>query len=135
MARWATTIEVAGVSFTGCRGEILDGWQFATPYSGSIDTAADGTPHPQVVNRGVKGLAFGLQLASAQIATILEALEAINDAIAAQEAFAVRLADGLFDIDVVAHVDYSQQWFAPGKESEGWVEGVTFRFVSAGVNV
>jgi hypothetical protein len=131
MPRWATTIEVAGVVFTGCRGEILDGQEFLTPYAGSVDWAAEGTPQPQVVNRGVRGIQFGLQMASTEAAKLAALADAVAAAQAAQEAFPVRLVDELYDINVLAHPDYTQRWLAHGRPAEGWVEGVTLRFVAA----
>jgi hypothetical protein len=132
MGRFASTIEIAGVSFTGCRGFILDGEQFATSVRGSADWAADGTPHVQMVAVGAKGLQFGVQLVQSQNAKLAEMLEAIEDAQAQGQTFEVRLADGLFDIHVHAYVDFTQGWFQRGQESEGWTANTTVRFISMG---
>ena len=131
MARWATTIEVAGVSLTGCRGLILDGNNFGSSYRGSVDWANDGTPYPQFVNVGVKGIAFGLSLTSTEASDLTAILTAIQTSEAARGTFRVHLVDGLYNIDVNAVADYSQQqWLTHGRESEGWIEEVTFRFIS-----
>jgi hypothetical protein len=130
MPRWNTTTIIAGVDFSLCRAVILDGAQFASGYRGSVAQAADGTPHIQRVAKGVKGNRFGSQMVKARAELILEALTAIREAEAAQEAFRVQEVDGLYDIDVWVYPDYDVQWFTHGDESEGIIENVVFRFVA-----
>ena len=130
MPRWATQAEIAGVSFTGCRVEIIDGEAFASPHRGSVEWANSGLADFQTVNVGVKGNAFGLSMLSNEIADIQAAVAAINTAIGNGELFQVTVVDEMYSIDVMCSVDWSQQWFKHGRPAEGWVENVVFRFVS-----
>jgi len=135
MARWATTIVIAGIVFTGCRADILDGDQFASPYRGSVEWANDGTADAQIVNIGTKGNPFGISLLSNEIVKIKQALTAINLAVADNTTFAVNVVDEVYAINVNAIPDWNQKWFSHGIHSEGWLESVVFRFVSRGTIV
>ena len=132
MARWATLIEVAGNSFTGCRGEIVDGQGFLSAYAGSVDWANDAKPHTQVFNRGVKGIPFGIQMVSSEQTLLLATIDDVRTAQAANATFRVKLNDSIYTIDVQAVPDYSAGWITHGKHSEGWVENVLMRFISTG---
>lgn len=132
MARWATFCEIGGVSFTGCRVEVIDADPFLSTYSGSVDWANDGTPHVQVVNRGERGIQFGLKMVSAEQTKLDNVFSAIQTAEGTQSSIVVAVTDGLFDINVDATPDYSQKWFQFDKHSEGWYEGVILRFISIG---
>lgn len=131
MPRWASTITIAGVDFSGCRGLIQGGSEFDTEWRGSIDWAADGTPHVQIIDVGVKGLPFGIQIPNIEASKIASALTAIRAAEATQSTFVVELTDALNTISVLAYPDYSQRpWFTHGPESEGMIADVVFRFIS-----
>lgn len=130
MARWATLIEIAGVEFTGCRAEIVDAQPFLSSYAGSVDQANDGTPYPQVFNRGVKGIQFGVQFQNTESAKITDVFSAIQTAEGANTTFEVHIEDGLYDVNVHVVPDYSTQWFTHGKHSEGWYESALFRFIT-----
>ena len=132
MARWATLCEIGGVEFTGCRVEIVDAGGFRSQYAGSVDWANDGTPHIQAVNRGVKGIQFGLRMASAEGSKLESVFSAIATGEGTQVGIVVTVTDGIFDIDVTAVADYSVDWFTFAKHSEGWYEDVTLRFISVG---
>lgn len=129
MARWATLCEIGTTEFTGCRVELLDGGQFKSQNVGSVDWANDGTPHVQTVNRGVKGIQFGLRMASALGTKLEDVFAEIQTLEATQSGIQVQVTDGMFDIDVIAVPDYSTDWFTFGKHSEGWYEDVTLRFI------
>ena len=130
MPRWASTAEIAGVVFTGCRAEILDGAKFASPIRGSVDWGNDGTPNTQIINIGQKGIPFGVSMLSNETSKIKDALDAINYIVGIGGQFRVHIVDELYTIDVYALPDYNQDWFATGRPAEGWVENVVFRFVS-----
>lgn len=130
MARWATNIKIAGVDFTGCRAEILDGAGFQSAYAGSVDWANDAKPHTQVFNRGVKGIPFGIKFVSTDISRLQSTLAAIATAQGTNTTVVVELTEGIYTIKVNAVPDYSQTWLIHGKHSEGWYEDVAFRFVS-----
>lgn len=132
MARWATDCIIGGVSFAGCRVEIVDAGAFRSQYAGSVDWANDGTPHIQTVNRGVKGIQFGFRMVSAQGTKLEDVFAAIQAGEATQVGIEVSATDGIFAIDVDAVADYSVDWFTFGKHSEGWYEDVTLRFISIG---
>jgi hypothetical protein len=132
MARWATLVEIAGVSLTGCRAEILNGEGFHSAYVGSNEFANDGDVHTQVVNRGTKGILFGIKFVSTQSSDLADILSAIQTAQAARVTFNVKINDGLYSVDHACNPDYSQQWLAHGEHSEGWYQDVTFRFVTKG---
>lgn len=130
MARWATNVKIAGVDFTGCRAEILDGAGFQSAYAGSVDWANDAKPHSQVFNRGVQGIPFGIQFTSTEIAKLITVLANIATAQGSGSTFVVELTEGLYTINVNAVPDYSQTWLIHGKHSEGWYEDVSLRFIS-----
>lgn len=134
MARWATFCEIAGNSFTGCRAELVDGHQFNSLYVGSIDFGNDGMPHVQVVNRGVKGIQFGISMVSALGTTIQAALADIQAAQAGNTTFEVEITEGLYTVAVNAVPDYNQTpWFSYRKHSEGYYEEALWRFVAQSV--
>lgn len=130
MARWATVCEVAGISFTGCRVELVNAEAFKNVLAGSVDFANDGTPHVQVLNRGVKGIQFGLKFVSTPQTDLTALFAAIDVAQGSNNSFTVEVADGLFDIDIQAVPDYTVEWFTYEKHSEGWYENVVLRFIS-----
>ena len=132
MARWATTIVIAGIVFTGCRADILDGDQFASVYRGSVEWANEGTADAQIVNVGTRGNPFGIALLSNEIIKIKQALAAVNLAVANNTTFAVNVVDEVYTINVNAIPDWNQKWFSHGPHSDGWLESVIFRFVSKG---
>ena len=132
MARWATKCIIGGVTFTGCRVELIDAGGFKSQNVGSVDWANDGTPHIQAVNRGVKGIQFGLRFVSAEGSKLDDVFEAIETGEGTQVGVGVEVTDGIFDINVIAVADYSVEWFTFTKHSEGWYEDVTLRFISVG---
>lgn len=130
MARWATVCKIADITFTGCRAEVVDGEPFLSPVAGSVEWANDNKPHIQVFDRGVEGIQFGITMASQQISKIEDAVENINAAISTGATFEVEIDDGIYEIAVNCFPDFSQKWYVAGKHSEGWYEGITWRFVS-----
>lgn len=133
MARWATLVDIAGVDYTGCRAEIIDGQAFLSPMVGSVDWANDMTPHVQLINRGVKGIQFGINMLSVESSKITSTVNNIKTAQSTNTTVRVRITDGLYTIDVNAVPDYSQQeWLTHGPHSEGWYQNVVWRFVSKG---
>lgn len=133
MARWASFCEIGNVSFTGCRVEIIDAGAFRGQNAGSVDWANDGTPHIQAVNRGVKGIQFGLKMVSAQGTKLEDVFSMIEIGEETQEGIVITATDGIFNIDIIAVADYTQEWFTFTKHSEGWYEDVTLRFISVEV--
>jgi hypothetical protein len=130
MARWATTITVAGITLTGCRGEIVDGAVFASERKGSVEWAAEGTPHPQTIDVGVKGNQFGLQMVSTETTKLNDVLAAIQTSEGGQTTFVVHIVDELYDINVNAFLDYSQSFFTHGTPSGGYTPNVLLRFIA-----
>lgn len=134
MARWATEVVIAGVDFTGCRAEVLDGDGFVSNVAGSVDWGNDFSPSIQVFDREKKGIAFGLQFGTMAIDKLNDTIDAIQAAAALQTGFRVQVEEGLFSderaIDVDAVVDYNQRWLTKGPHSEGYIEGVTLRFIT-----
>lgn len=133
MARWAVTAELAGVIYTGCRVELIDAGPFRSQNAGSVDWANSGLPHVQTINRGVKGIQFGVKMMSAEGTKLEDLFAAIVTAESTQSGVRVKVVDGIFSIDVLSTPDYSQDWFTFGKQSEGWYEDVTLRFIAEGV--
>lgn len=130
MARWATLCEIAGVSFTGCRAEVVDGEEFHSPRAGSVDRGNDGTPHIQVVDRGVKGIQFGIVLMTAEATKITSVLSAYQITEGLGSTFPVKINDGIYNINVNVFRDYTNPKFPElGRHSEGWYENVLWRFV------
>lgn len=130
MARWATTIVVAGVVFTGCRGEIVGAEKFKNQYRGSVEWCASGRPDVQHVNVSGKGLQFGLNMLSVELAKFNAALAAISTAQASNSTFAVNLVDEAYTINVNAVPDYTQNWNQHGVPAQGYVPNVVWRFIS-----
>lgn len=135
MARWATFCELGGVSFTGCRVELMDAGPFKSIYSGSVDQGNDGSVDIQTVNRGVKGIHFGTKMASAEASKLTDLFAAIATAEGTQAQIRLQITDGIFTIDVDGTPDYTVDWFTWGKQSEGWYEDVTLRWISGDVHV
>lgn len=131
MARWATLVEIAGISFTGCRAEVLDGEPFLSQYVGSSQIANSFVPNVQVVNRGVKGIDFGIQMASNETTKIQQALTAIQTSQSLKQTFVVKIIDGIYNINVNVVPDYNQfPYLKMGQHSEGWYENIIWRFTS-----
>ncbi len=130
MARWATVCVIGGVTFTGCRVELIDAGPFKGQNSGSVDWANDGTPWVQTVNRGVKGIQYGLKMVSAEMSKLQDVFDAITAAEGTQSGIEIEVTDAIYDIDVISVPDYSQDWFTHGEQSEGWYQDVTLRFIS-----
>jgi hypothetical protein len=132
MARWATTCVLGGVSFSGCRVELIDAGQFKSQNAGSVDYANDGSPHVQTVNRGRKGIPFGLKMVSAQQSQLTDLFTAIETAEGTQSTIEAQIVDGMFNLAIDITPDYSQNWFSWEKHSEGYYENVALRFISHG---
>jgi hypothetical protein len=136
MARFATLCEIAGVSVTGCRVEVDPSTApVLNSRSGSVDWANDHKPHVQVFNAGALGKFVVLNFASQDIDNHLgPLLDAVDAAEATASTFTLRVVDGLYDIDVQAGRDFTQQWMTHGKHSEGWYETIVMRFLIHGIN-
>lgn len=133
MARFAEQIEIAGVVFTGCKGLLLDGNQFSDSVRGSIDWANDSTPHVQIVDTQYKGILFGISLGSEDSAGLIETYHQTVAAIKAQRTnpgySLVEYEDEQYVLELRVKPDYNQIWYSYGPFSEGYLKGVTFRFV------
>ena len=130
MARWATTIVIAGVTFTGCRGELIDAEKFLSNYVGSVKWANSGDAISQVVNVGKKGNTFGIRMISAEISKLQTMFTNIEAATAALGTFAVNIVDAEYNINVNCIKDFNQKFYTRGKAGEGWAEDVVLRFIS-----
>lgn len=136
MSRWATTVEIAGVTLTGCRWKIIDAEKFHSDFVGSATWANSGKANAQIVNVGVKGNPFGLAL-DGEAAMLISDFHSVTGAIRTAEStlltFEVKAIDDIFpdEIWVDCIKDYTvEKWVTHGNISEGWVEGVIFRFIS-----
>lgn len=133
MARWATVCVVGGVTFTGCRVEMVDAEPFLSTRTGSTDWANDGTVYIQAVDRSTRGIQFGLNMVSAEGTKIQDVINAVNTAAGTQDGIEIEVTDGIISIDVIATADYTKEsWFHLGQQSEGWYTNVSFRFISQG---
>lgn len=133
MPIWCSEIEVAGTVFTGCRGEILDQQEFASPYRGSVEWTNAGKANSQTMNTSHKGTQFGLQMVSSEITKFNSMMTAIRAAQAANSTFEVHLVNELYEIRVNATVDYTQRWLQHGQPHSGYVADVILRFISQGL--
>lgn len=133
MARFATTIVIAGITYSGCKGLLLDGQQFADPVKGSVAWAMDSTPHPQSVNTQFKGLQFGVSLGEGQAANLISKVNstiiAIRSAMNTNEWFPLLWTDEQYTLSLRCIKDFSQQWYSYGPYSEGYLQSVVFRFI------
>lgn len=130
MARWATTIIVAGVDFSGCRGEIINGKVFQSTVRGSVDWVAGGDISTQHVVVGVKGHTFGLQMLSSDLTKVDNMFTAIDAAMAAGNTFVVNLIDELQTINLNCIVNYNEDWADYGQPAQGYVPNVRLLFIS-----
>jgi len=132
--RWNSVSIIAGVDFSQCKALTVGGARFKSNFRGSITPSADGTPYVQRINKGVKGNKFGVTMEFADATMLSSALTAIQTAENLGQAFRVQLTDALNAIDVWAILDYDQESFTHGAESEGIVSNVAFQFVALSVH-
>lgn len=129
MARFASQIVIAGIVWSGCKGLLQDGDVFVDSDKGSTDWALDSTPYNDVFNTAYRGAQFGIELgaedAGLQITKVNQTLNAIKQGVK----FPVLYTDEQYILNLMCKRDYSQKWYSHGKFSEGYVKGVTFRFV------
>lgn len=131
MARWATLAEIAGISYTGCRVKVIEGEGLFMPIVGTNDFGNDGTVDSQLVNRGVKGIPFGINMLSAEESKLTDTIDAINDALGDNLSFVVEMADGIYVVNLNCQPDWSKgKWMTHGEFSEGWYDNVTWWFMS-----
>lgn len=130
MSRFATLVEIAGVSFTGCRAHIIDPEDFFSPYAGSVDWGNSGNPLAQTVNRGVKGIPFGIQFDTAEESKLLLVKAAILTAEGTNSTFVVKITEGLYTVNVNAIRDYNQKFISYDRFSEGYYENTICRFIA-----
>lgn len=130
MARWATQCEIAGVVFTGCRATIIDPFQFVSNYKGSVEFGNDGQPNAQMINTGVAGNKFGIQLLTNEVSNVQAMLTAVEAKKALKMTHVVEITDGLYDLNLNVITDFTQQWFTHGGHSEGWLENIILRFIA-----
>lgn len=133
MARFATTISIAGVVFSGCRGLIQEGEGFADSVRGSVELSMNSRPDVQTIDTLYKGTFFGLELGSSDgaitIAKCKEVINAIKLARLSTQWFPFLYIDEQYNLNLRVKPDYNQKWYQYGPFSEGYVKGVTFRFV------
>ena len=133
MPRFPSVIEIAGIVYTGCRGLLIDGHQFADSVKGSVEWAMDSTPHPQTIDTQFKGVQFGFQLGmddgAVTIEKVAQTVQAIKDSRASIGHFPFYVVDSQYTIDVDAVPDYTQVWYNTGRYSDGYVKEVVFRFI------
>jgi len=128
--RWASIIEIAGISFSGCRGEIQNGVQFLTPFKGSVEHAASGKPHVQHVNTQYRGLQYGIIMVSVEQDKFNDMVAAIRTAQLSGSTFVTRFVDEVYNINVNAYVDYTREWVTHGQPSSGMIPNVALSFIS-----
>ena len=130
--RWAELIEIGDVSYTGCRGELIDGGAFFDPFVGSSRQGNDGTINMQVVDRGVKGIAFGLKLVSTHQDSLIDLLAEIQAAHTNHLSIVMEITEGIIEKRLYVTKDFNQTFFTYEKYSESYYENVVFRFMSHG---
>jgi hypothetical protein len=134
MARWATQCILGSKDLSSCRVELINAGGFKSQHVGSLDYANSGDVNIQTLNRGTKGIKFGLKFNS----TLGTDLQDIFDEIDAAEATSTtyirgQIEEGIIDVDIKISPDYSvEEWATWDKHSEGWYENVVLRFVSRG---
>lgn len=133
MARFASVIEIAGISYTGCRGLLINGEEFADAIRGSVNWGLESTPHPHSIDTLFKGLPFGVSLGSDDggnlISKVNLTLNAIKTARATVGYFTFVWVDEQYNINAKLIQDFNQQWYTTGRYSEGVIKGITFRFI------
>lgn len=133
--RFPSLIEIAGISYTGCRAKLLNGEEFADSFRGSVNNGIDSTPHIHGVETLYRGLPFGVIVApdddsGVEISKVNQTLNAIKTNRATVGFFVFRLDDAQYSISVKAIPDYNQVWYSTGDKYSGeYVSQVTFRFI------
>ena len=130
MGRFASTVVIAGVTFSGCRVILLDAEKFLSAYVGSVAWANSGKANAQIVNVGVKGNAFGLQMDTAEVSKLLTLADNTETAESTLGTFGVQVVDDMYSFNVNCIKDYTQKWITHGLVSEGWAESVIIRVIS-----
>lgn len=116
---------------TPCKVTVSNESAFASPYAAAAQVAADGTPHTQVVARGVRGVEFVVLVEQCPEAVLALVLAELNLALSSLSAVRV-VATSLTDFDVMASplTFDGGQVFTFESRSGGFARGVQFRFIS-----
>lgn len=118
------------VSGTPLRAHVPGEQGFASSYAGSSVHAADGTPHTQLINRGVKGIEFEVLAEFCPETLITLVLAQLNAALAAASAVRV-IVDSQTDFDVMAvPVFQDGALYTFASRSGGIARNVRFKFLS-----
>lgn len=104
--------------------------RFASAYAANSVHAADGTPHTQIINRGVKGVAFDVRAEYCPESLIALVVSQLNTALAAGTTVRV-IVDSQTDFDVMAvPVLQDGALYTFESRSGGIARGVLFKFLS-----
>lgn len=138
MPRFATTITIAGISFSGCRGVLINGEEFADSVRGSVNFGNDSTPIDCTIDTLFKGVLFGIDLGSDDGAiTIVKLNQTLNAIKAARNSvgyFVFVYVDETINLNLNCIQDFNQQWYSKGEFSEGYIKGIQFRFIVKSAN-
>jgi hypothetical protein len=120
MPRWASLVEIAGVSLTGCRVEIQNPFRFKTNFVGSTVPGNDGSGDSQIMNVGRKRIDFGLNVFSKEITVVDNVLTAIETVQVTDGLFRVKYIDEMYNLDIKCTRDYNQEeWFRQARRRMG----------------
>ncbi len=132
MSRFADTVVIAGVEHSGCRALLIDGHELYDDERGNLKWALDSTLHEQTINTARKGAQFGIALGDAdatiEIAKLHQTVNAVKSQCQTQSYFTLEWEDSQLEMDLKCVRDWTQQWVAYGKYTEGRIYQVVFRF-------
>jgi len=123
------------ISGAPCKVAVQGESAFASAYASNNVHAADGTPHTQTIDRGVKGIEFTLVFAFISEAVLALLVAQMNAALLALSTVRV-VVDSLTDFDVMASpISQGGALYTFEGRSGGIAKNVQIKFVSVGVGV
>lgn len=132
MARyWVGSIAGVALNANGqsCRVIVDGGAQFYSPFAGATAIAADGTVWTQTIDVQTRAREIAVRIEWCPVTLFRQVLNAINSALAANNAFAVVLTDGVGTINCSA-VPRLPDWIRYEYEASDQIRNLEMRFIS-----
>lgn len=132
------TGSIAGVALTSggdnLKCQVIDGGNFDIRLAGTSRRAADGTVSTQILDKGTKGIPFGVELSYAPVSVVSAIVAAIRAALIAGNPFNVTLTDEKHTINASCVWDFEAQpagpQYPPQRITTSTVKGWTARFLT-----
>lgn len=114
-----------------CRARIENGDAFATTITGNSVSGANSQTYTELVERGVKGIAFAFRVDFLTIAVLTSIKTAVNVTLNGNSTVRVIASDAVNSLDVQA-VPSLPDWLSHESVSGGIVKNVVLKFISTG---